>query len=173
LKEKIAFLDRDGTLNVDHGYVYLWSEFEWIEQVKDALLKLHEMNYLLVVVSNQSGIARGKFLEEDVHLLHDMMNDDLEKTHGIRINRFLICPHHPDFTGLCHCRKPGTLLLDEFIKKYPDFDRNRSFIVGDKDSDYLTGTNFGIRSFMLATENYESKINTHKYTNLMELVEKL
>lgn len=151
---KVAFLDRDGTLNEDKGYVYRWSDFEWIPGVKSVLKSLKAQDYRLVVATNQSGIARGFYTEDAMLNLHRKMDNDLFASHGIRFDRTLYCPHHPDVDGACECRKPGTRLLEETEDEFGSLDRDRSFMVGDKISDIETGLRFGIRSFWLKNTNY-------------------
>ena len=90
-----AFLDRDGVINVDHGYVSSWEQFEFISGVPEALRSLSNMGYALVVVSNQSGIGRGFYTEADLSRLNEHINDYLETAVGIRIGGFYHCPHHP------------------------------------------------------------------------------
>ena len=114
---KIAFLDRDGTLNIEKDYLYKWSDFEWIAGAKDFLLSLKKKNYIIAVITNQSGIARDYYQLRDVHMLHEKMNDDLFETHGIKIDHFEICPHHPDFSGKCECRKPGIKMFSNIESK--------------------------------------------------------
>ncbi len=104
------FLDRDGTINVDHGYVHEIDEFEFIEGVIDAMRQLKEMGYALVVVTNQSGIARGKFTEAQFETLTEWMDWSLADR-GVDLDGIYYCPHHPQGTveayrQTCDCRKP-------------------------------------------------------------------
>jgi D-glycero-D-manno-heptose 1,7-bisphosphate phosphatase len=104
------FLDRDGTINVDHGYVHEIDEFEFIDGVIDAMRQLKEMGYALVVVTNQSGIARGKFTEAQFETLTEWMDWSLADR-GVDLDGIYYCPHHPqgtveEYRQTCDCRKP-------------------------------------------------------------------
>jgi len=92
---RAAFLDRDGVINVDHGYVSQWEQFELIPGVVEALKSLHAAGYLLVVVTNQSGIGRGLYTEAEVVALHNQLNTFLQANASIEIAGFYHCPHHP------------------------------------------------------------------------------
>lgn len=147
----VAFLDRDGVLNVDRHYVHRADQLEWIDGVPEAIRLLNEAGYLVIVVTNQSGVARGFYDEAAVGALHDHMRDYLA-AHGARIDAFYYCPHHPEgkvpaFTRLCDCRKPGTGMLDQAAHDFP-IDRTRSFMIGDKVSDIEAANAFGIRGVM-------------------------
>ena len=106
--KKAIFLDRDGTLNIDHGYVYKIEDFQFIEGSIDALKALKELGYLLVLVTNQSGIARGYFSEEQFLQLTEWMDWSLADR-GIDLDGIYYCPHHPEGKGEykedCACRK--------------------------------------------------------------------
>lgn len=109
------FLDRDGTINVDHGYVHEIDNFEFIDGVIDAMRQLKEMGYALVVVTNQSGIARGKFTEEQFETLTEWMDWSLADR-GVDTDGIYYCPHHPqgtveEFRQTCDCRKPHPGML--------------------------------------------------------------
>jgi D,D-heptose 1,7-bisphosphate phosphatase len=147
---KIAFLDRDGTLNVEKDYLNKWKDFEWIDGAKDMLKAFKNAGYILAVITNQSGIARGFYSEEDVLRLHEKVNEDLFRTHGVKIDFFEFCPHHPDFTGICECRKPGDLMLKNIISHFDSVDFKKSFILGDHIRDLEAGNNLGIKGYLTA-----------------------
>ena len=105
-----VFLDRDGTLNADRGYVCRPEDIRWLPGVAAALARLRWAGYLLIVVTNQSGIARGYYDEQTMQALHDWMGADL-RAQGAHIDAFYHCPHHPDLSGACPCRKPAPGLL--------------------------------------------------------------
>ncbi len=143
----VAFLDRDGVLNVDHGYVHRPDELEWIKDAPAAVRLLNEAGFIVIVVTNQSGVARGIYDEATVKRLHDHMQGVLAR-HGARIDAFYYCPHHPDgpvaqYALRCDCRKPGTGMLEEAAKEWP-IDRARSFLIGDQDVDMQAAATFGI-----------------------------
>ncbi len=102
---KAVFLDRDGTLNVDKGYVHRIEDWEWIPGAIDAIVLLKKAGFLVVVITNQAGIARGYYTDTEVSHLHTRINEEL-KEHGATIDGFYHCPHHPEFSAECECRKP-------------------------------------------------------------------
>lgn len=143
-----AFLDRDGVLNVDLDYVHRPDQLVWIDGVPEALKLLNDAGYLVIVVTNQSGVARGFYDESAIGTLHEHMRDALA-TRGARIDAFYYCPHHPEgkvaaYTMRCDCRKPGIGMFAQAARDWP-IDRTRSFMIGDKDIDVEAATAFGIR----------------------------
>lgn len=144
-----AFLDRDGVLNVDRDYVHRIDQLEWIDGAAEAIKLLNDAGYLVIVVTNQSGVARGFYEEAAIGVLHAHMQSWLA-ARGARIDAFYYCPHHPDgkikrFAITCACRKPGIGMLEQAAADRP-IDRARSFMIGDKDVDVQAATAFGIRS---------------------------
>jgi len=143
-----AFLDRDGVLNVDHGYTYKPEQLEWMKGAAEAVRLLNEAGYYVLVVTNQSGIARGYYDEAAVKSLHIHMQDSLA-AHGAHVDAFYYCPHHPEGTIKrlsvhCHCRKPGTGMLEQAAREWP-IDIGGSFLIGDKDHDLAAAAAFNIR----------------------------
>ena len=141
------FLDRDGVINVDTGYVYLVDDFKFIDGVIDALLQLKQKGYLLVVVTNQSGIARGMFTEEQFMSLTEWMDWSLADR-GVDLDGIYFCPHHPSegsdqYCKSCTCRKPGPDMILDAVK-HLDIDLTRSYMVGDKPSDMKAAINAGV-----------------------------
>ncbi|WP_439328083.1 D-glycero-beta-D-manno-heptose 1,7-bisphosphate 7-phosphatase [Lonepinella sp. BR2357] len=138
---KAIFLDRDGTLNIDHGYVHQIDDFQFIEGSIEALQALKAMGYLLVVVTNQSGIARGYFSEDQFLQLTEWMDWSLADR-GVDLDGIYYCPHHPEGNGEfrqdCDCRKPKSGMLQQAIKELK-IDPRRSFMVGDKIEDLQAG----------------------------------
>ena len=130
---KTVFLDRDGTINVDRGFVHDRSGFEYIRGAREGLRILQEGGYQLVVVTNQSGIARGLYTEADFEALTAWMLEDLESA-GVSIAGVYHCPHHPEVTGACACRKPAVGLFMQAAGDL-DVDFGRSWAVGDKPRD--------------------------------------
>lgn len=144
-----VFLDRDGTLNADLGFVSRPEDVRWLPGVAAALARLRWAGYLLIVVTNQSGIARGYYDAQAMQALHDWMNADL-RTQGAHVDAFYHCPHHPDLSGACTCRKPAPGMLlraaeDWFI------DLERSWMIGDKMSDVVAGRAAGCTPILLAS----------------------
>lgn len=146
---RAVFLDRDGTLNVNFGYVHRRQEWEWIEGALTALKSLYDNGFALVVVTNQAGIARGYYQPADVDALHAWMRAELSD-HGIELSGIYYCPHHPDF-GLrqpCSCRKPEPGML---IQAAGDLrlDLANSWIIGDQVSDARAGLRAGTRAVLV------------------------
>jgi D-glycero-D-manno-heptose 1,7-bisphosphate phosphatase len=143
-----AFLDRDGVLNVDHGYTHRLEQLEWIDGAPEAVRLLNKAGYYVLVVTNQSGIARGYYTEDAVKAFHAHMQKDLA-SHGAHVDAFYFCPHHPEGTIealaiRCQCRKPAAGMLEQAASERP-IDRSASFLVGDKDEDMSAAKTFGIR----------------------------
>jgi len=143
-----AFLDRDGVLNVDHGYAHRLDQLDWIKGGPAAVRLLNEAGYVVIVVSNQSGVARGLYDEAAVEAFHAHMQDELAR-HDAHIDAFYYCPHHPDgkvapFNIDCDCRKPATGMLEQAARDWP-IDRNRSFLIGDRDGDMAAAAAFNIK----------------------------
>lgn len=138
---KAVFLDRDGTLNIDHGYVHTIDDFEFVEDSIEALRKLKQMGYLLVLVTNQSGIARGYFTEDQFLQLTEWMDWSLAEQ-DVDLDGIYYCPHHIDGKGEyrqdCDCRKPKGGMLKDAIKALK-IDPTKSVMIGDKVEDLMAG----------------------------------
>jgi D-glycero-D-manno-heptose 1,7-bisphosphate phosphatase len=146
----VAFLDRDGVLNVDKGYVYRPDDLEWVNGAPEAVRLLNEAGYRVIVITNQSGVARGLYDEDGVRRFHEYMQIRLAE-HGAHIDAFYYCPHHPEgrvpqFAIACDCRKPKAGLLEQAERDFP-VDREQSFLVGDKDHDLQAARAFGVRCY--------------------------
>ncbi|HEY4080980.1 MAG TPA: D-glycero-beta-D-manno-heptose 1,7-bisphosphate 7-phosphatase [Burkholderiaceae bacterium] len=133
-----AFLDRDGVINIDHGYVSRWEEFEFVPGAVDAMRRLGEAGYALVVVTNQSGVARGYFDEAAVERLHEALRAHLAEQ-GVTLAAIEYCPHLPDATVAryareCDCRKPAPGMLLRAAETL-GLDMSASLMFGDKPSD--------------------------------------
>jgi len=143
-----AFLDRDGVLNVDHGYTHQPDQLEWISDAPLAVRMLNEAGYYVFVVTNQAGVARGYYNEDAIELFHTQMQARL-MLEGAHIDAFYYCPHHPqgtikEFSIECRCRKPKPGLLEQADRDWY-IDREASFLIGDKDQDMAAATAFNIR----------------------------
>jgi len=142
-----VFVDRDGVINVDHGYVSNQDDFEFIDGVFEACLAFKEKGYLLVMVTNQAGIARGLYTEDDFQSLTEWMDWNFVDK-GVEFDGLYYCPHHPDFTGKCDCRKPKPgMLLD--AQKFLDIDMQRSVMIGDKVGDLQAAHAAGVPNLYL------------------------
>lgn len=155
---KAVFLDRDGTLNIDYGYVHKIDDFHFIEGSIEALKKLKEMGYLLVLVTNQSGIARGYFTEQEFLQLTEWMDWSLADR-GVDLDGIYYCPHHPEaklaeFKQDCDCRKPKSGMLLQAIEEL-NIDPARSIMIGDKIEDLFAGQGAKIRTNILVRTGKE------------------
>ena len=142
-KRKALFLDRDGTVNIEREYVYKIEDFEFQPGIFELIRAFRKEGYLIFIITNQSGIARGLYSENEYLQLTDWMTKEFEKR-DIRIEKVYHCPHHPDFTGDCDCRKPKPDLILQAIKAY-NIDRAESVLIGDTDRDLEAGRRAGIR----------------------------
>ena len=148
VRRPAAFLDRDGVLNVDHGYTHRPEQLEWVDGAPEAVRLLNEAGYFVFVVTNQSGIARGYFDEDAVKSFHAHMQKSLA-SHAAHVDAFYYCPHHPEGTikslaVRCRCRKPGPGMLEQAAGEWP-IDLSTSFLIGDKDEDMAAANAFKIR----------------------------
>lgn len=133
---KAIFLDRDGTINHNKdGYIHKKENFVFTESCLEALHKLTDSNYKIVIITNQSGIGRGYFREEDLEKLHEWMVSEL-KGNGVRVDRIYYCPHHPEDN--CDCRKPKVEMLMQAVKDL-DISLNDSWMIGDDERDVMMG----------------------------------
>ena len=154
LKRAAVFLDRDGTINEEKEYLCCAKDFSFLPGAVEAIKALKEAGFLVIVVTNQSGVARGFYTERDVELLHQHIQVELARNET-RIDAFYICPHHPTeglgkYRQICGCRKgaPGMLL-----QAAEDFhiDLSKSFIVGDKLADVKAGARAGCSPILVLT----------------------
>ena len=151
--KKAIFLDRDGTINVEKDYIYKSEDLVFEEGTIKALKTFKNLEYILIVISNQSGIARGYFTEEDLNIFNNNMNEILKKN-GVEITEFYCCPHHPDGIGeykkVCECRKPNNKMIEDAIKKY-NIAREKSYMIGDKTSDIGAGLKSNLKTVLVKT----------------------
>jgi histidinol-phosphate phosphatase family protein len=136
-----VFLDRDGTINHDTGYVSDAAKVEILPGVAAAIRRLNERNIPVVVITNQSGIARGLITVASYEAVRARI-DELLAAEGASVTATYACPHHPDFTGPCECRKPGTLLFRQAAEEL-QLDLSRSFFIGDRIRDISPALVFG------------------------------
>jgi len=156
--KRAVFLDRDGVINVDNGYVSVVDDFEFIDGVIEALQALKAKGYLIVVITNQSGIARGYFTEEQFHTLTEWMDWSLADR-GVDLDGIYYCPHHAehglgDYKVDCDCRKPKAGMINEAIQEL-GIDISQSILVGDKVSDLQAGVAAGISNNYLVRTGKE------------------
>jgi D-glycero-D-manno-heptose 1,7-bisphosphate phosphatase len=149
---KAAFIDRDGVINIDHGYLYQPEHFDFIDGVFAACQHLQTLGYLLIIVTNQSGIARGYYSEHQFALLTSWMKQQFTER-GIKIDAVYYCPHHVEkglapFNIDCECRKPKAGMLQQAMRDYA-IDPKQSLMLGDKLSDMQAATTADIRRKVL------------------------
>ena len=146
---KALFLDRDGVINVEKNYLYEIEEFEFMDGIFDLCRSYEQKGYLIVVVTNQSGIARGYYSEDDFARLSEWMIDEF-KEQSIDIAGIYYCPHHPDISGTCSCRKPEPGMLFDAAENL-DIDLKNSVMIGDKERDIEAAINAGVQTSYLYT----------------------
>jgi D-glycero-D-manno-heptose 1,7-bisphosphate phosphatase len=156
---RAVFLDRDGTLNHDTGYVHRIADFHWLPGAVNAIRALNERGYYVFVVTNQSGVARGLYDEAAIRDLHDWMNGELRAA-GARIDDMRYCPHHPEasvaaYRTTCSCRKPAPGMLLDLMKTWPVIQEG-SIMIGDHESDLAAGRAAGIASAIVPPGELES-----------------
>ena len=137
--DKFIVLDRDGTIIRDVRYGYKINEIEFLPYAMEGLLRMQAQGFRMIVVSNQAGIARGYYTASDA----DKFNNEILRqlsVKGIHIEKIYYCPHHPEFTGPCQCRKPNTALATQAAREY-GFEASQAVYIGDKDSDIKFGQN--------------------------------
>ncbi|MEO1927098.1 MAG: D-glycero-beta-D-manno-heptose 1,7-bisphosphate 7-phosphatase [Nautiliaceae bacterium] len=151
---KAAFLDRDGVINIDIGYVGRVEDFKFKEGIFELLKLLQDLGFTLFVVTNQSGIARGYYSEDDFYKLTEWMKEEFKKE-GIEIKDVRFCPHHPDITGECECRKPKPGMILDLAKKY-NIDLKNSIMIGDSKRDIEAAKRAGIeKTFKVEEDLYD------------------
>lgn len=152
-----VFFDRDGVLNVDTNYPHRPEDIVWIDGALDAVAAARRAGYLTFVVTNQAGIARGYYDEAALHELHGWMAGEFQKAGG-GMDAFAFCPHHPDFSGPCVCRKPKPGMLLDLMSRFP-VDKSSSFLVGDKQSDVDAAEAAGIKGYLFSGGNLAAFLN--------------
>ncbi len=147
-KQKAVFLDRDGVINKELGnYVCKFEDFEILTHNYEALRELQSRGYLILVATNQGGLAKGWYSEETLKQMHDHLSADY-LANGITIHGFYYCPHHPDFTGDCDCRKPKPGMLLKGIKDH-NLDAAASYFIGDKLTDVEAAEAAGVNGIKI------------------------
>jgi D-glycero-D-manno-heptose 1,7-bisphosphate phosphatase len=142
--DRAAFLDRDGVLNVDTGYVHRPDQWIWQDGAREAIAWLNRQGFRVIVITNQSGIGRGYYGEEDLERLNEWIAENLKASEG-HINAFYHCPHRPE-EG-CDCRKPKPGLILRAANEH-SLDLAHSFLIGDRDTDMQAAEAAGVRGFL-------------------------
>ncbi|MDQ0436215.1 D-glycero-D-manno-heptose 1,7-bisphosphate phosphatase [Kaistia dalseonensis] len=162
-QQPAAFLDRDGVINVDDGYVYKPEALRFIDGAPAAIRRLNEAGYLVIVVTNQSGVARGYYTEAEMDAFHGHLRAELAG-HGARLDAIYTCPYHPEATIPIYRqdhpdRKPNPGMI---LRAFGDFpiDRGRSFLIGDKDTDLIAAIAAGIPGHLFAGGNLDDFLSS-------------
>jgi D-glycero-D-manno-heptose 1,7-bisphosphate phosphatase len=155
---KAVFFDRDGVINHDPGdYTYLLEEFKINDGIITSLKKLYDKGYLLILITNQGGIAKGIYKQSHVEAIHAFLNNELKKS-GIKLTEIYYCPHHSEVEK-CLCRKPGSLLIEKAIARFA-IDPKKSFMIGDKQRDVEAAEKVGVKGIKVGlNENIEKHID--------------
>lgn len=146
-----VFLDRDGVLNHDFGYVSSISRWQWLPGAIASIKKMNDAGYLIFVVTNQAGVARGYYPEADINILHNHVQRELQ-ARGAHVDAFRYCPHHPEgivpaLRKTCECRKPAPGMIIDLLASW-NVDLENSFLVGDKQSDIDAGKAAGLKTVL-------------------------
>ena len=160
--KRCCFLDRDGVVNVEVNYLHEPEKVQLIPGIVEALRSLHAYGYLAIVVTNQAGVAKGMYDESAIRAVHKRIQE-LLAVDGEKIDDFFYCPHHPDKTGPCRCRKPGTGMIDAAKEKY-NIDIAESFLIGDRLSDLEAGRNAGCKTVYLVRTGYGAELVAQEET---------
>lgn len=166
MKNKCVFLDRDGVINVDNvNYTYKVEEFKIIDGVIPALKMLKEAGYLLIIITNQSGIAKGIYEHEDVYKCHDYF----DRESGNLIDEYFYSPYHQTISESLS-RKPGSLMFEKAIAKY-DIDINQSWMVGDRERDITPANKLNIPTILIEEFPNTETNAKYKVDSLLEAAE--
>ena len=172
MKNKFILLDRDGVINVEKNYLHRIEEFEYEKNVVSGLAKLRDLGYKFVIITNQAGIAKGFYSEEDYFKLQKFIEEDLRKK-GIKIEKSYFCPHHPDGIGKykknCECRKPNTKNFELAIKEF-EIDEKISFMIGDRVTDLIPAQKLGMKTVLVKTGYGVKNISKLKENGLDSIV---
>lgn len=161
-ERRAVFLDRDGTINVDYGWVWRTNQLRLLPGVASAIRRLNQAGYLVIVVSNQSCVGRGYCTEEDVNQFNLQLNRELRRR-GAHIDAFYFCPHHPtkakgEYRRSCNCRKPKPGLIKQAMRDF-DISPQGSFMIGDAPKDVKAGLAAGLTAIRLTVHQDRSRAN--------------
>ncbi|GAA5133864.1 D-glycero-beta-D-manno-heptose 1,7-bisphosphate 7-phosphatase [Thalassotalea piscium] len=173
MKNKALFLDRDGIINIDHGYVYQSENFEFVQGIFSLCHLAQEKGYQLIVITNQSGIGRGKYSIEQFEKLTQWMKKQFSYK-GITINDVYYCPHHPtnankEFLIKCDCRKPEPGMILQAVREH-NIDVGQSVFIGDKVSDMQAAKAAGINNRLLLSSQYHdnNEVKAQRVDNIAQ-----
>lgn len=154
---KAVFLDRDGVLNKELGdYVCKIEDFHVLEHNFPALKELQEQGYLLIVITNQGGVAKGWYSEATLSKMHEKLINTY-KENGINLTEIYYCRHHPMYNGNCLCRKPGSMMLEKAIARF-NVDKAKSYFIGDRERDVIAGQTAGVTGILIDSDQPISEV---------------
>ncbi len=155
---KAIFLDRDGIINEEIGdYVMRLEDFKLLPRLGEALLGYQKLGYLIIVITNQGGLAKGLYDQNDLQKMHDFFLKEMDKI-GVKISEIYFCPHHPDFNGQCLCRKPGSLLVEKALARF-NIDPSQSYFIGDRQRDADAGNAVGVKGILVPSNTLLLDVN--------------
>lgn len=154
LTKKVAFLDRDGTINQDTGFVHKKEDWQFVPGAIEALQTLQTNGFTLAIVTNQSGIAHGLYTRKDMETVHNHMLTELNK-HQINISYIASCTHHRE--GNCDCRKPKLGMIERIEQNIGSIDFTRSWTIGDKIADFQLGQNAGTKTALIKSKYWQQR----------------
>lgn len=145
---KAVFLDRDGIINVEIGdYIKRFEDFTLTPQLGEGLKILQDRGYLLIIITNQGGLAKNLYTVQELDKMHDFLKAEMQKF-NVNFTEIYYCPHHPDYNGKCLCRKPDSLMLEKAMAVY-NIDPAQSYFIGDKQRDVDAGEKVGVKGVLV------------------------
>ncbi len=145
---KAVFLDRDGIINVEIGdYIKCFEDFTLTPQLGEGLKMLQDKGYLLIIITNQGGLAKNLYTEQELNKMHEYLKLEMQKF-NVSFTEIYHCPHHPDYNGNCLCRKPDSQLLEKAIARF-NIDPAQSYFIGDKQRDVDAGEKVGVKGILV------------------------
>jgi D-glycero-D-manno-heptose 1,7-bisphosphate phosphatase len=166
MQNKTIFLDRDGVINKELNYLFKIADFEFIEGVFDACQYFQKLDYKIIIVTNQSGISRGFYSESDYQKVTTWMINEFSNN-NVHILDTFHCPHGPDLN--CNCRKPEPGMFLEAKNKY-NIDMNKSWMIGDKETDIIAANNSGITNTILVKSGHKINQNNSHAKYILESI---
>jgi D-glycero-D-manno-heptose 1,7-bisphosphate phosphatase len=169
-KQKALFIDRDGIINEDTGYPHKPEHIKFLPEIFDICRSAQQKGYLLIVITNQAGVAKGKFPESDVRTLNAWMKDQF-KSRGIDIAAFYYCPHHkdgvvPEYARECNCRKPKPGMVEQALRDF-SIDIPGSLVIGDKASDRIEFP--GLKSIIVKSKYTDKEYDVDSLDHVRKL----
>lgn len=180
-KRCAVFVDRDGTVNKDTVHLYRKEEFEFLPRADEAIAELKKKGYLVTVITNQAGVAKGLYEEKDVEILHSYVDSLLKEKHSVIADGYYYCPHHPEavvdeYRLDCPCRKPEAGLILKAVEDFKEIgieiDLGKSYAIGNRISDVLAGKNAGVEHNILIG-NDENGVASEVYGSLYHAVKNI